>query len=95
MLYQNEKILNQCQIDINDYIYNGHWVGNGNKSCKDPKMLYKQAVFKPENFGIEKLMIKEFGSTPFLEYKANNLFKWSVAPYFSGSRHRESTYWSP
>ena len=67
----DEKILNECQIDVKDYMYYGHWVGNGSLNCTDPKVLHNQAVIKIENFGIEKILIKEFGPSPWKNIKAS------------------------
>ena len=82
----NEKILNECQIDVKDYIVHGHWVGNGSLNCTDPKVLYNQAVIKIENFGFEKIMIKEFGPSSIRDLKDNISLNWDVTPYTGGIR---------
>ena len=67
----DENVLQQCQLNKDDYIKNGPWSGSGNYFCEDPKEVHKKASFNPKDLDIEWIRIKTFTKTH--EFRSNNI----------------------
>ena len=79
----DENVLEQCQLNKDDYTKNGPWSGIGDSFCKNPKELYNKVSFKPKDLYIEWIKIKTF--TKKYKFRSNNiteLLKWeNIVPY--------------
>ena len=67
----DENVLQQCQLNKDDYIKNGPWSGSGNSFCKNPKDLYKKVSFKPKDLDIEWIKVGTF--TKIYRFRSNNI----------------------
>ena len=56
----NDNQIKECQLERNQYLNHGQWVGKGGINCTDPKLLHNQAVANYENLEIEKIGIYTF-----------------------------------
>ena len=57
--YDN-RILEQCQLNKDDYTKNGPWSGSGDSVCENPKELYNKVTFKPKDLDMEWIRIETF-----------------------------------
>ena len=80
--YDN-NILEQCQLNKDDYKKNGPWSGSGDSFCENAKELYNKVSFKPTDLDIEWIEIETFAKT--YEFRSSNiteLLKWeNIVPY--------------
>ena len=80
--YDN-NILEQCQLNKDDYKKNGPWSGSGDSFCENAKELYNKVSFKPTDLDIEWIEIATFAKTH--EFRSSNiteLLKWeNIVPY--------------
>ena len=67
----DENVLQQCQLNKDDYIKNGPWSGSGNYFCEDPKEVREKVSFKPMALDIEWIKVET--STKIREFRSNNI----------------------
>ena len=84
--YDND-ILEQCQLNKDDYTENGPWSGSGESFCENPKELNKKVSFEPKYLGIEWIEVETFTKTH--KFTSNNvaeLLKWENIVQYGPSR---------
>ena len=82
--YDN-NILEQCQLNKDDYTENGPWSGSGDSVCENPKELYNKVTFKPKDLDIEWIRIETFTKTHNIRStNITELLEWkNIVPYKS------------
>ena len=81
----DENVLEQCQLNKDDYTKNGPWSGIGDSFCKNPKELYNKVSFKPKDLDIEWIEIETFTKTHNIRStNITELLEWkNIVPYKS------------
>ena len=76
-----EDILQECNLDLGDYLKSGPWLGSGIPNCSDPKLFFDK-LFKIEQLGIEKMTIRTNNDIKF-SFNKTELYslEWSFSPY--------------
>ena len=76
-----EDILQECNLDLGNYLKSGPWLGSGIPNCSDPKLFFDK-LFKIEQLGIEKMTIRTNNDIKF-SFNKTELYslEWSFSPY--------------
>ena len=45
----NSTILTKCGLDKDQYFNDNKWTGQGSENCSDPKLLFYDMIWKPED----------------------------------------------
>ena len=78
----NDNQIKECQLERNQYLNHGQWVGKGGINCTDPKLLHNQAAASYEDLGIELIEIYTYaGSDNYYRIQPSNwsFLEWKLA----------------
>ena len=76
-----EDILEECNLNLRDYMKSGPWLGSGIPNCSDPELFFEK-LFKIEQLGIKKMIITTNNEIKF-SFNKIELYslEWSPLPY--------------
>ena len=69
--------LNDCNLTKEDYVDSNAWVGLGNDTCTDPKILREKITVGLEDMRIKKITIETFDQEAHLKYLNDSSLQWT------------------
>ena len=73
-----EDTLEECDLNLADYLKSGPWLGSGIPNCSDPKLFFNK-LFKIDQLGIKKIDIITSNDNK-SSFKGTEL-EWNSSPY--------------
>ena len=76
-----EDTLEECDLNLADYLKSGPWLGSGIPNCSDPKLFFNK-LFKIEELGIKKIDITTSNDNKY-SFEETELYslEWNSSPY--------------
>ena len=74
----NDDQMRECQLETNDYIIKGPWVGKGGVNCTNPKILHNQAAANCEDLKVGWILIHTYAGED-SHFIQPSLIEWKLA----------------
>ena len=97
----NDDQLKKCQLEWDEYVFGGQWVGEEGINCTNPKLLHKQVAATNKDLEIEQIAIFTYASSfdedDYHSFQPSNwnVLGWKLAHHYTARPRRCFTFSIP